>query len=164
MKQAFKPIVNQDSKILILGSMPGEKSLELNQYYGHSTNQFWKIMFALFDLPVSHNYKDRLQLLLDNGIALWDVLNRCDRVGSSDSKITSAVANDFQDFYTRYPRIKTVFLDSASVAKLYDKHVRRSPDKVYYTLPSPSARYASINFEQKLMKWWLVKEVLDNYK
>lgn len=161
MKQAFKPIVDENSKILILGSMPGERSLQLQQYYGHPTNQFWKLMFGIFDLPVSTDYKERIKLLKENKIALWDVLKQCERVGSSDSKIIKAVPNNFKLFYKQYPNIKSVFLDSASVAKLYDKYVGRSADKKYYNLPSPSSRYASMNFEEKLMKWWLIREALE---
>lgn len=74
LKQAFPPIVNQHSKILLLGTMPGEQSLKLQQYYEHKGNQFWKTIFALFNQPLVHDYEVKKALLLSKGIAVWDVL------------------------------------------------------------------------------------------
>src|SRR5688500_9404170 len=99
MKTAFTPIGNQDSEILILGTMPGERSLKLQQYYGHAGNQFWKIMFALFEEPFTTNYELRTILLLKNKIALWDVLSYCEGKGSSDTNIEKEIPNDFPSFY-----------------------------------------------------------------
>ena len=82
-KIAFSPIVNNDSQILILGTMPGDRSLQLQQYYGHAGNHFWKILFTLFNRPFTKDYEVRTQLLLDHGIALWDVLRACECETSS---------------------------------------------------------------------------------
>ncbi|WPV65956.1 DNA-deoxyinosine glycosylase [Chitinophaga sp. LS1] len=85
IKKAFSPIVDENSKILILGTMPGERSLQQQQYYGHKGNQFWKLIFTLVDKPLSDNYEDKKRLLLNKGIALWDVLEYCERTSSADS-------------------------------------------------------------------------------
>ena len=157
LKLAFPPIVNKNSRILILGTMPGEKSLKLQQYYGHAGNHFWKIIFTLFDQPFSKDYEIRKQLLLDNGIALWDVLKTCECKGSSDSNILNEEANDFQSFYNLYPEIKAVFFGSQKAEAFYNRYVLKSPNKLYYTLPSPSSANTWKTFEQKLDDWKLIK-------
>lgn len=111
MKQAFPPLVNQNSKILILGTMPGEKSLELQEYYGNKGNRFWKLLFTLFNRPLPKEYIEKKQLLEENNIALWDVLAYCERTGSLDSNIKNEKANDFESFYKQYPNIKHVFFE-----------------------------------------------------
>jgi hypothetical protein len=84
---SFPPISDPRSEVLVLGTMPGEMSLRLSQYYGHKGNQFWRIMFELHGVDFSADYERRRQLLLENRIALWDVLKACVREGSADSGI-----------------------------------------------------------------------------
>lgn len=78
MKTAFAPVIHSKCNILILGTMPGVRSLELQQYYGHTGNQFWKILFALFDEPFTKDYEKRIDLVQRKHIALWDVLSHCE--------------------------------------------------------------------------------------
>ena len=156
MKSAFPPLVDCNSKILILGSMPGDKSLELQQYYGHPGNQFWKILFTLFNEPFTTDYETRKQLLKNHHIALWDVLSHCERIGSSDSNIKNEIPNDFASFYREYPQIKHVFFDSKNVARFYKKHVGLNPDLNYYEIPSPSGLYASKPFVEKVKEWGII--------
>lgn len=158
--QAFPPIADANSKVLILGTMPGVRSLELQQYYGHASNHFWQILFSLFDLPSLINYDERRALLLRNGIALWDVLDNCVREGSSDSNIKNPVVNDFKAFYSSHPHIHTVFWDSLTAQKLYLKYVGISSDKKYFLLPSPSARYARMNVATKIAAWRKITDYL----
>lgn len=153
MKNAFPPFVNHDSKILILGTMPGEKSLQLQEYYGNRGNQFWRLLFTMLDLPVSHEYRDKLQLLEDYRIAVWDVLESCEREGSLDSNIKNECPNDFKSFYASYPKIKHVLFSSKNAAAYYDKYVGRRNDISYHTLPSPSGANATKSFQQKLEEW-----------
>lgn len=160
MKKAFPPLANQNSKILILGTMPGEKSLELQEYYGNRGNSFWKILFTLFDMPLSQDYSEKKQLLIDNNIALWDVLEFCERTGSLDSNIKNEKANDFDSFYKKYPDIKHVFFSSKNASNYYDKYVGRQTDIHYVVLPSPSGANASKSFMQKLEEWEVIMEVL----
>lgn len=153
MKKAFEPIIYPDSKILILGTMPGEKSLQLQQYYGNRGNQFWKLMFEVCKQPFSLNYQDRIALLKRNRIALWDVLQFCEREGSLDSNIKAEQPNDFESFYIENPTIKYVFFSSKNAAKYYDKYTGRKPNRIYATLPSPSGANATKTFKEKLMIW-----------
>lgn len=156
MKIAFPPIVNNCSEILILGTMPGERSLLLNQYYGHAGNHFWKIVFNLFNSPFSKDYSIRKRLLLDNNVALWDVLQSCESKGSADSSIKNEKPNDFNTFYKSFPKIKRVYFASKAAEQYYDKYVRRSPERQYYTLPSPSSANTWKTFDEKLQEWAII--------
>ena len=160
MKQAFPPLVNQNSRILILGTMPGEKSLELQEYYGNKGNSFWKLLFTLFDQPLPKEYAEKKQLLEENDIALWDVLAYCERTGSLDSNIKNEKANHFESFYKQYPNIKHVFFSSKNASNFYDKYVGRKQDILYSILPSPSGANASKSFIQKLDEWEAILEAL----
>jgi len=160
-KTAFPPIADRDCVLLILGTMPGERSIQLQLYYGHKSNQFWKIMFGLFGLPVPESYEARKQLLLDRHIALWDVLSHCEGQGSADHHIVNEVANDFVAFYKQYPGIKTVVFDSTHAEKFYLRHVGKSPDKTYLRVPSPSSAHAGKSLSQKTEEWRIILEFLE---
>jgi len=153
MKKAFPPLIDKYSTILILGTMPGEKSLELQQYYGNRGNQFWKIMFHIFNKPLSDNYNERQNLLEYYNIAVWDVLAFCEREGSLDSRIKNEKANDFENFYQQFPAINNVLFSSKNAATYYDKYVGRRENIKYDILPSPSGANASKSFTEKLSIW-----------
>jgi hypoxanthine-DNA glycosylase len=160
MKLAFLPIVDQKSKILLLGTMPGEQSLKLQQYYGHRGNQFWKIVFNLFNQSFSDNYEIKRQLLLSKGIALWDVLENCEREGSSDHKIKNEVANDFASFYQKFPSVKNVFFTSKKAEEFYGKYVHKNSHVIYHNLPSPSSANTWKTFEEKVAEWKIIVNYL----
>ncbi|MGY3765992.1 DNA-deoxyinosine glycosylase [Vagococcus vulneris] len=100
MKIGFPPIINQGAKVLILGSAPGEVSLRKQQYYGNNGNQFWKILFDYFNTPLTADYTEKKQFLLEHHVGLWDVYDAFEREGSSDNLITEYVLNDFTDILT----------------------------------------------------------------
>ncbi|PZR12172.1 MAG: DNA-deoxyinosine glycosylase [Flavobacterium psychrophilum] len=153
MKKAFSPIVDYDSKILILGTMPGEKSLELQEYYGNRGNQFWRLMYSVFNEEVSNDYVFKIALLRKHSIALWDVLEYCERKGSLDSNIRNEKANNFDAFYNKYPNIKHVLFSSKNAAAYYDRYIGRREGIGYDVLPSPSGANATKSFAQKLEEW-----------
>jgi len=97
-RKALLPIIEKSSRILILGTMPGEQSIAKQQYYGNPSNQFWKILFTIFNEDFSLSYEDRKALLSKHKIALWNVLASCQRQGSSDAKIIEEVPNDLDKF------------------------------------------------------------------
>ena len=140
--------------------MPGERSMELNQYYGHKGNQFWRLMFDIFNQPFTDNYADRIKLLTKNKIALWDILSHCEREGSADSKIKNEIPNHFKLFYKKHPNIKHVFFASKEAEKLYKKHVGQFGEHTYYVLPSPSGANASKTYSVKLNEWKVILRVL----
>lgn len=153
MKKAFPPVIFATSRILILGTMPGEKSLEVNEYYGNKANQFWKLLYAVFEEEPSTDYAEKLKFIESKGLALWDVLKLCERKGSLDSAIKDEIPNDFDRFYSDHPNIKHVFFSSKNAEKFYDKYIKRRNGIVYKTLPSPSGAHATLSFLQKLELW-----------
>jgi hypoxanthine-DNA glycosylase len=157
MKSALPPIISPESRILILGSMPGEKSLASQQYYANRGNHFWKLMFSVFDEPFSFDYGDRLRLLIKHQIALWDVLAYCEREGSLDSKIKNESANDFNYFFEKYPNIAHVLFSSQAAEKYYDRYAARDQRVSYGVLPSPSGANAGKTFAQKLEAWEMLR-------
>ncbi|WP_345209961.1 DNA-deoxyinosine glycosylase [Mucilaginibacter gynuensis] len=160
MKTAFLPIVNRESTILILGTMPGERSLRLQQYYGHAGNHFWKIMFALLQVLFTTDYSVKTRLLLDHHIALWDVLQNCECIGSADSNIKNEVPNDFEAFHKQYPNIKRVFFASTAAEQFYNKHALKQTGITYHRLPSPSGANTWKTFDEKLDEWKVILQYL----
>jgi double-stranded uracil-DNA glycosylase len=159
----FPPIAKSDATILILGSMPGQKSLDENQYYAHPRNSFWPIIFQLFNIKDKLSYTQRKQLLLDNKIAVWDVLKSCYREGSLDSDIdTSTIeANDFVSFFKTHTKIKTIFFNGAKAEQLFNKEVLKGTQQhqnlKYHKLPSTSPAHAAMSMKEKLLKWKIIK-------
>lgn len=166
MKTAFPPIATPQSKILILGSMPGEVSLHKRQYYAHPRNAFWWIMGELFSIQPSLPYLRRMQQLVNSGIGLWDVLHRCKRKGSLDSAIEpdSVEANDFRVFLDQHPSIQAIFFNGKSVESLFRRHVIRDlgyqPAIPLLTLPSTSPANARLRPEDKLKLWRQLQDYL----
>lgn len=156
LKTAFKPIVDEKSKILILGTMPGERSLKLQQYYGHGRNQFWKILFELFEEPFTKDYSKRTQLLLQKRIAVWDVLSHCEGKGSSDTAIKNEIPNDFTTFYNTYPDISRIFLTSQKAESFYNKYIGKQSIRTYYLLPSPSSANTWKTYNEKVNDWKII--------
>ena len=153
MKKAFPPIVHKDSKLLILGTMPGEKSLDLQEYYGNRGNQFWKLLFTMLGKELIHDYTDKKLFLKEHHIAVWDVLAHCEREGSLDSNIKNEIPNDFETFYKQHPHIQNVLFSSKNASKYYDKYVGRRVNIHYDILPSPSGAHATKSFLEKLDEW-----------
>lgn len=157
---SFAPISSPTSKILILGTMPGTKSLELNQYYGHNQNNFWKFMFQILKEDFSQDYETRKNLLIKNNIALWDVLQFCDRVGSLDSAIKNETANDFEQFLETHSQITTILFNGQKAASFFKKYVYLKKEYQTYTLPSTSPANASKDFQSKLDEWKIIQSLL----
>lgn len=153
---SFAPITSQDANVLILGTMPGTKSLQLNQYYGHKQNNFWKFMFEILNEEFSNDYEKRKELLQKNKIALWDVLQFCDRVGSLDSAIKNEIANDFESFLETHPNIKTILFNGQKAAAFFKKYVHLKKEYQLITLPSSSPANASQSFQSKLEEWSVI--------
>ena len=152
---AFPPILPDKPHTLILGTMPGGKSLEANQYYAHPQNQFWKFMGNIYGASPSLPYEQRLQILKGKGIAVWDVVHACIRKGSMDADIKNEEVNDFEKFYTENPTIKLVVFDSLTAQNIYNRRVLPTLTKKlrYLRVPSPSPAHARMNYQEKLAFW-----------
>ncbi|MDY7536898.1 DNA-deoxyinosine glycosylase [Undibacterium sp. RTI2.1] len=148
----FPPVIDHQTHTLILGSFPGAKSLEIQQYYGYKHNQFWRLISSVLheNLSVLH-YEDRLPRLLAHGFGLWDVIDACDRVGSLDSNIRHARSNDFSFLRDRYPALKLIGFNGKTSAKFESQFLAAGFNTI--VLPSSSPAYAIRTFEQKLVDW-----------
>lgn len=134
--------------------MPGVRSLDQQQYYAHPRNAFWRITAALFDFDPAAPYDERVAALTGAGVAVWDVLKHCRRVGSLDVSVEpdSMVANDFDAFYTRHPVISHVYFNGTAAEKNYRRLVAAHPTMEYTRLPSTSPAHTA-RFEAKLAAW-----------
>lgn len=150
---SFPPIINNESKILILGSIPGVKSLEMQQYYAHPQNKFWKIIFELFNEKFTKDYDERIKILEKHHIALWDVIDTCERIGSLDSEIRNEEANKIEELLQNFPNIKAIFCNGQKSYKNLQKILGKKFRMPIIVLPSTSPAYAGLKYEEKLLSW-----------
>jgi TDG/mug DNA glycosylase family protein len=158
---SFPPVISPAATVLILGSMPGSRSLRLGQYYGHPQNLFWPFMEEILGIPRTQPYADRLEGLLAEGVALWDVLKECEREGSLDADIVpeSERPNDFPWLLEEYPNIRRICFNGSKAATAFQRHVlpnlpqAKRNTLTLIPLPSTSPANRSIPTEQKLERW-----------
>jgi len=162
--EGFPPISRPDARLLILGSMPGRESLAQHRYYAHPRNGFWPVVGKLFTLTAI-DYEQQVQQLMQNRVAVWDVLKACIRKGSLDSDIEgrTVVTNDFHRFYVNHPQIRRVFFNGAKAESIYRKHVLPGLDNAsaglkLFRLPSTSPAHAALSLEQKTASWTALLE------
>ena len=159
MLQGFPPLARVDARILILGSMPGEASLQAGAYYAHPRNAFWSIMGAACGATPDLPYAERVLRLQAAGIALWDVVGRCRRQGSLDSAIEagSVEVNDFLAFFQVHRSIGQIFFNGTAARDLFQRHVRPQlaglPELPMRCLPSTSPANAVCRPAEKTSIW-----------
>ncbi len=155
--EGFAPVVDDGARLLILGSFPSVQSLAARQYYGNPRNAFWPITSALFGFDAHAPYETRLAALQSHGVALWDVLHECRRVGSSDAKIDlkRVAANDFGRLFATYRCIKRVYFNGHTADKLFCRLVHLDAPVSYQLLPSTSPARA-MPPGQKLEAWRVI--------
>jgi TDG/mug DNA glycosylase family protein len=156
----FPPVADARARVLVLGSLPGVKSLEMREYYAQPHNAFWRIMGQVLGAGPELPYAERIAVLRERGVAVWDVLAAGEREGSLDSAIVQAtiVVNDFEEFFARHALVRAICFNGNTAADLYRRKVLRKlvpPSATLATqvLPSTSPTYASLRFEQKLERW-----------
>ena len=156
--RSFAPIAGRGARVLILGSMPGKKSLEARQYYAHKQNAFWRVVRDLLHLDPESPYDERVRALESAHIAVWDVLHSCVRQGSLDTgiEIKSEKPNDFPAFFRIHKKITHVFFNGAKAEASFKRHVSRdihAGSLVFARLPSTSPAHASVSYPRKLKAW-----------
>lgn len=156
---SFPPIIDNNSRIIILGSIPGVKSLEKQQYYGHPQNKFWKIIFELFNENFTDNYEEKINILKKHRIALWDVIDSCERKGSLDSEIKNEAANQIEQLLENYPNIEAVFCNGGKSYKNLKKILGKNFRVPIYQMPSTSPLH-TVSFEKKFEEWKKILEFL----
>jgi len=158
LKKSFPPIANKNARILILGSMPGERSLAEQQYYAHPQNLFWVFMDELLGIDRAQPYTKRLLQLKKHHIALWDVMRECERQGSLDQRIRNERPNDFVNFLHSHPQIQRIGFNGRKAYDVFMKQVKRvHPDCVegieLVLLPSTSPAHAGKSKALKKRAW-----------
>jgi len=146
------PVIDERTRILVLGSFPGAASLAAQQYYAHPRNLLWPILSALTGEPLAQlPYEERLPRLLAHGFGLWDVLGACEREGSLDSAIRKPAANDFARLRELCPELTTVGFNGQTSGKFAPQFASAGYRTV--VLPSTSPAHASLSLAQKLEVW-----------
>ena len=156
MPKSFDFIVDEKTNTLIIGSMPGIKSLDAHEYYAHKHNLFWRFIFEAFkenfDDP---SYTIKKEVILKHHLGLWDAAQSCIRKGSLDTNIKDVQPNDFNMLFRRYPHIKRLLFNGQKAFQLFARfHKDLLKDKEYIVLPSTSPANASIPLEKKRKLWF----------
>jgi hypoxanthine-DNA glycosylase len=153
MIYSFAPIINSQTAILILGSMPGVISLDKQEYYGNRRNQFWSLIYAILgNSQVPTNYNDKIEFLEVNKIGLWDVLKQCERHGSLDLNIKNPEVNDFEKLFKEFPAVKYIVFNGKESHRYFTKKYGQIKGITYLVMPSTSPAN-TMSIANKLEQW-----------
>ena len=156
----FAPVYDRSSRILILGSLPSVRSRDAGFYYRHPQNRFWKVTAAVMACAVPQSVEEKKQFLLENGIALWDVIASCDVNHSSDSSIRNADPNDL-DIIFSHADIRAVFTNGKTADRLYRRYFEKYQQKTLgmtaEVLPSTSPANAAWTLEKLVTAWQCIR-------
>lgn len=155
VKHELKPIYNENSKILILGTMPSVKSREVGFYYAHPQNRFWWVLEQIFEEKI----EDKIAFLLNNRIALWDVLAICTITGSSDASIKNAKPNNLQKI-VKESKIEVIFTTGKTAYQFYLKFFKDKIDLPVFCLPSTSPANCKVKNEELIKEYSIIKKYL----
>jgi TDG/mug DNA glycosylase family protein len=158
MKHSFPPIIDTSSRILILGTLPGDESLRQQQYYAHPRNQFWRILAEIYHAPFPETYAERKALALQQQLALWDVVQRGERPGSLDNKIRHAEPNNFAWLFTTYPKLHAIVFNGRQAHDLFARLVLKQPafaglDQIPRLLLPSTSPAATLPLSEKIKQW-----------
>lgn len=157
IEHPFKPIYNKNSKILILGSFPSVKSRKDNFYYAHPQNRFWRVLAKIFNENIPVSIEEKKKILLENNIAIWDVIKSCKIVGSSDASIKEPIINDINELI-KTTNISCIYFNGNKAYDIYMRYFVNKPNIPHEVLPSTSPANAVWSFE-KLYDYWYDKIV-----
>ena len=148
----FPALFDENSEILILGSFPSQKSREAQFFYGHPQNRFWLVLSAVLGEKAPQGIEEKRKMLLENKIALWDVIKSCEIVGSSDSSIKNALPNDISGIIKK-SNIKRIFVNGKTAEKYYNKYILENTRIPASVLPSTSPANAAYSLERLIDEW-----------
>lgn len=149
----FEPVARSDARILVLGSMPSVESLRQSFYYAHPRNAFWRIAAEVFGTSMPENIAEKRALLMENGVALWDVLKSCERRGSLDGAIRQPEVNDFSRLFEDCPQIERILFNGGTAARLFARYAGEYlRGRQLFQMPSTSPAH-TIPYERKLAQW-----------
>ena len=157
---SFTPYVAPDTRLLILGSLPGARSLAERQYYAHPTNQFWRLVGAVIDKPLAEReYPARLAMLRAAKIGLWDVIRTAQRRSSSDSDIREADPHDLAGLIATLPALRMIAFNGGTAAAIGRRQLSMLDGVTAVDLPSSSAANTR-SFSAKQEQWWQLRQAL----
>lgn len=159
IEHVFEPVFDENSKILILGTFPSVKSRENHFYYGHPQNRFWKVLAALMEQPIPGSVDEKKKFLLNNHIAIWDVIEKCDIIGSSDNSIKNVVPANLRRVLDHAP-ITHIFANGTKAYELYQKYSFPIIGRESIRLPSTSPANAAYQMERLIKSWEAVRMAL----
>ena len=160
LKRSFPPVADERTRVLVLGSLPGEESLARQRYYANPRNHFWRLMSAVTGAElVPLDYGARLQALLDAGVGLWDSVGTALRDGSLDAAIRDHIPNALADLARSLPELKAVGFNGGTSARIGMKALAGATEAALIVLPSSSPAY-TLAFEKKLEAWLQLKDYL----
>lgn len=148
----FPPLYDENSEILILGSFPSVKSREMNFFYGHPQNRFWKVTAKIFGKKIPENIDEKKEFLHSCHIALWDVIASCEIEGSADSSIKNVRANDIS-VILKNTGVEKIFTNGSTAKKYYDRFILPKTGREAILLPSTSPANAAWNTERLIEEW-----------
>lgn len=153
----FGPFYDDNSKILILGSIPSPKSRELGFYYMHPQNRFWRVLASIFNEELPVTIIDKKEFLKRHNIALWDVLESCEIDGASDSSIKETIPNDIE-LILKNSKIEKIYTTGKTAYKLYNKYILNKTGMEAIYLSSTSPANAKMGFDELVLEY---KKILD---
>jgi TDG/mug DNA glycosylase family protein len=160
-KTAFDPVVGAETRLLILGSLPGDASLKAGQYYGHPRNAFWPLIGGVIGRDLAAlPYPERLAALRRAGVGLWDVIARAERKGSLDADIRNAEAADLRRLVADLPVLRAIAFNGATAARLGRRSLAGLDHVRLIDLPSSSPAHAARSFADKATAWSALEAVL----
>lgn len=160
-KRSFPPVVDQHTRVLVLGSLPGEVSLAQSRYYAHKQNRFWHLMGDVLGVDlVALDYEQRLATLRKHRVGLWDVVAEARREGSLDSSIRDHQGNDLIGLIATLPKLRAIAFNGGTAAKIGEKTLGEHADRhAIVKLPSSSPAY-TLAYAEKLIAWQALREWL----
>lgn len=157
-KHGLPPIIAASSHVLVLGTLPGDESLRQGQYYAHPRNQFWRILAEIYHVPFPATYQEREALVLQQQLALWDVLQHCERPGSLDQAIRNAVPNDFHHLFKKHRNLRAIVFNGRKAYELFEQKVMKQRpfngiDRLPRSLMPSTSPAATLPLTEKIKQW-----------
>ena len=152
VEHPFPPVVDENCRILILGSFPSVKSREDGFFYGHPQNRFWKVLAAVFDEEIPADIPAKRSMLLRHHIALWDVIASCEITGSADSSIKEVVPNDLRRILD-CAEIERIYVNGKTAERFYRRYLRKNTGREVICLPSTSPANAAWSLQRLVEAW-----------
>jgi TDG/mug DNA glycosylase family protein len=160
-KTCFPALADARTRLLILGSLPGEASLQKAQYYAHPQNQFWRLLEPVVGHPLADiPYEQRLDMLREAGVGLWDAIGSARRIGSLDAAIRDHSPNSLARFAGGLPALRAIAFNGAKASQIGRRALEHAPGPALITLPSSSPAHASVSFAVKQAAWLALKPFL----